>query len=125
MKLIIAGSRDFNDVQLALRSFLEFSNEITSETGVIEPIKEIVSGGARGADRLGEDIARMCHISVKRFIPDWDALGKRAGYVRNAEMGDYADALLAFWDKESKGTKQMIDYAIKKGLRVRVVKYEV
>jgi len=36
MKLIIAGSRDFNDVQLTLKSFLEFSNEITSETGVVE-----------------------------------------------------------------------------------------
>ena len=123
MKLIIAGSRDFNDIRLALSSFLEFSNEITSETGVTEPIREIVSGGARGADRVGEDIARMCHIQVKQFIPDWNGLGKRAGFVRNAEMGDYADALLAFWDGKSKGTKSMIDYATKKGLVVKVVYY--
>lgn len=124
MKLIIAGGRDFNDLQLALKSYFELCAEVTSNTGTPEPFTEIVSGGAKGADKIGEDVARLCYLPVKRFIPDWDGLGKRAGFVRNAEMGDYADALLAFWNKESRGTKHMIDYATKKGLTVKVVYYE-
>ena len=95
MKCIIAGGRDFDDIDLALSSFLLLSNDITSNTGVSSPITEIVSGGARGADKIGERIANMCHIPIKKFIPDWDGLGKRAGFVRNAEMGDYSDVLLS------------------------------
>ena len=124
MKLIIAGGRDFNDKFLAFPSFIEFSQEVNSEKlSKVNPFTEIVSGGAKGADRVGEWVAHVACIPVKQFIPDWENLGKRAGFVRNAEMGDYADALLAFWDKKSKGTKQMIDYATKKGLIVKVVNY--
>ena len=124
MKLIIAGSRDFDDKVLACKEFIDFSVELNREVIYkTNPITEIVSGGARGADRVGEWVAGFYNIPVKRFIPDWDGLGKRAGFVRNTEMGDYADALLAFWDGKSKGTKQMIDYATKKGLVVKVVYY--
>ncbi|MOA29428.1 hypothetical protein D3C78_1504400 [compost metagenome] len=59
-------------------------------------------------------------MGVKRFIPDWDGLGKKAGHVRNREMGDYADALVALWDGTSKGTAGMVEYAKKKGLKVYV-----
>lgn len=123
LKVIIAGGRDFTDVQLGLSEFLIFSNEVTQEHGLTEPFARIVSGGARGADLVGERIASMCHIPVDRFIPNWDTLGKRAGFVRNAEMADHADALLAFWDGVSRGTKHMIDTATKKGLIVKVVMY--
>ena len=123
MKLIIAGGRDFEDKILALKEFGKFSIEVSDIVGNALPFTEIVSGGARGADRVGEYVAQISNLPIKQFIPDWDGLGKRAGFVRNAEMGDYADALLAFWNKESKGTKQMIDYATKKGLIVKVVYY--
>lgn len=122
-KIIFAGGRDFKDSRLALSEFLLFSNEITEEYGLVEPFSEVVSGGARGADLVGEMVAKMCHLPVTRFIPNWDGLGKRAGFVRNSEMADYADVLLAFWDGVSRGTKHMIDVAIKKGLIVKVVMY--
>lgn len=114
MKLIIAGGRDFDDITLTALHFCDLDFEVT----------EVVSGGARGADRCGEKVATIYGIPVKKFIPDWDGLGKRAGFVRNAEMAEYADALLAFWDKKSKGTKHMIDTATKKGLHVKVVYYD-
>lgn len=123
MKLIIAGGRDFEDRILATTAFGNFEQEAWELTGVEKPFTEIVSGGAKGADKVGEFIGRFYNIPIKQFIPDWEGLGKRAGFVRNAEMGDYADALLAFWDKNSRGTKQMIDYATKKGLIVKVVYY--
>ena len=73
---------------------------------------------------VGERVAKACHLNVKRFIPNWGVLGKRAGFVRNTEMANYGDALLAFWDGVSRGTKNMIDTATRKGLIVKVVMYE-
>ena len=123
MKLIIAGGRDFNDLVLALSEFTDLAKELNVNLSKAHPVTEIVSGGAKGADKIGETIASLVGIPVKQFIPDWNGLGRRAGFVRNSEMGDYADVLLAFWDKKSSGTKQMIDYATKKGLIVKVVYY--
>ena len=122
MKLIIAGGRDFDDEMLALTEYFNFNAELATPDDM-QAVTEFVSGGARGADRVGENIARLLSIPVKQFIPDWDGLGKRAGFVRNAEMAEYADALLAFWDGSSKGTAHMIDTATKKGLIVKVVMY--
>lgn len=123
MKLIIAGGRDFNDKVLATKAFGAFEQEILERTGVERPFKEVVSGGARGADRVGEFVANLYNIPVKQFIPDWEGLGKKAGHVRNHAMGDYADALLAFWDGSSRGTAGMIRYAQKLGIYVKVVNY--
>lgn len=83
-------------------------------------VTEVVSGGAYGVDMLGAKFAKDCGLPVKFFYPDWDGLGKRAGFVRNQEMADYADALIAVWDGQSRGTKDMIDRALKKGLKVFV-----
>ena len=115
MKTIIAGGRDFNDYNYL---------EDVMNTCPFE-ITEIVCGKARGADTLGEKWGKSKGIPVKYFMPDWNGLGKKAGHVRNREMGDYADALVAFWDKKSKGTKGMIDYATKIGLKSVVVYYNV
>jgi len=90
------------------------------------PITEVVSGGAKGVDRLGELWAQKRNIPITRFPAEWNKYGKRAGYIRNKEMALYADALLAIWDGESKGTKHMIDSALEQGLWVcvyRVGKY--
>ena len=113
MKCIIAGGRDFNDHKRLFKIMDNCPHDIT----------EVVCGGAKGADFFGSSWAVDRNIHVKYFIPDWDGLGKRAGFVRNAEMGDYADMLIAFWDGKSKGTKNMIDYATKKGLVVKVFYY--
>jgi hypothetical protein len=117
LKVIIAGSRDFDSYELVKDKFLEFSEYIDSEF-------EIISGGARGADRLGEKLAKELGMSVQQFIPDWNGpKGKSAGHIRNAEMANVGDILLAFWDGESRGTEGMIDLANKKGLAVSVYTY--
>jgi len=84
---------------------------------------EIVSGTARGADSLGAKYAKERGYTVKEFAPQWDKFGKSAGYKRNAEMADYADALIAFWDGESKGTNHMINLAKEKNIKIKVVNY--
>jgi Ni,Fe-hydrogenase maturation factor len=114
-KVIIAGGRDFSDYELLLEKCDYY---LTEKTNV-----EVVSGGAKGADILGERYAKERNLPLKIFLADWVTLGKRAGFVRNKEMAEYADALIAFWDKTSKGTKHMIDTAKEKGLSVKVVYY--
>lgn len=115
-KVIIAGGRDFNDYDLLMK---KVSSLLRNQYKGIE----VVSGGAKGADALGEKYAVDSNMSLKEFHADWDRYGKSAGYRRNVEMAEYADALIAFWDGRSKGTKHMIDIAKSKGLKVRVIKY--
>ena len=126
LRIIIAGSRDFNDYELLKKSAIEI---ITKKT-MLPDLTRIISGGARGADTLGERFANEMGLEISRFIPDWDGLGKRAGYVRNAEMAKFAvedgnyGVLIAFWDGQSRGTKHMIDLAKRYGLEVHVVNYK-
>lgn len=111
MKVIIAGSRTITDCKIVVDAICSAPFIIT----------EVVSGGARGVDKLGEEYARTFpDIYLKVFPADWDNHGKSAGYKRNVEMADYADALIAVWDGKSKGTKHMIDIATKKGLKVYI-----
>ena len=117
MKVIIAGGRDFNDIH----KVIERVDHHLSKCKHLDI--EIVSGTASGADKMGEEYADLRDYKVAQFKPDWDKYGKGAGYKRNAEMADYADALIAFWDGKSRGTMHMINIAKKKGLQVKVVEY--
>ncbi len=112
MKVIIAGSRDFNDY----KKLCEYCDLMLSNTENVE----IVSGTARGADMLGMKYALDRMLVLKEFPADWDTFGKSAGYRRNKQMAEYADALIAFWDGKSKGTKHMIDLAKEHGLKIRI-----
>ena len=64
--------------------------------------------------------ARNNNIPLKMFYPNWDRYGKSAGMIRNKEMAEYAEALIAIWDRRSKGTKHMIATAKRLGLQVFV-----
>lgn len=119
IKVIIAGTRDFNDYAFLKKNVDYFLQGINPNNEEIE----IVSGNARGADKLGERYAKEHNLPVKLFPANWNKYGKRAGYLRNQEMADYADVLIAFWDEKSKGTKHMIDIAKKQDLTVIVVGY--
>lgn len=84
-------------------------------------LTEIVSGGARGVDRLGERWAKRQGISLRKFTADWAEYGKKAGILRNITMAEYADALIAFWDGRSRGTKHMISEAKRRGMPYWIV----
>lgn len=118
MKLIVAGSRKFNDhflLKCKIEWFLRYL-ETTTEGTII------ISGTARGADQLGEKYAKENNMEVIRMPADWNKLGKRAGYVRNQEMAKKADACIVFWDEESRGSKHMIDIAQKEKIPLCIVK---
>lgn len=117
-KVIIAGGRDFYKydlLNLKCRELLLTNYKISDI--------EIVSGKARGADKLGEQFAEQYGIQVKEFPADWKRYGNAAGPIRNREMANYADALIAFWDGRSTGTRNMIETARELGLKVRIVHY--
>lgn len=118
-KIIIAGFRGFKDYKF-LKEKLDFFLERKAKTHKII----IISGTAKGADKLGEKYAKEKGYEIERFPANWDEHGKKAGYIRNSEMADHAHALVAFWDGISKGTKHMIDLAERKELFIRIIYYK-
>ncbi len=72
-------------------------------------ITEVITGKARGIDRLGELWAYRHGIPVMEFPADWKRLGRRAGPLRNAKMAEQCEAAVIFWDGESRGTKDMLN----------------
>jgi hypothetical protein len=114
-KVIIAGGRDFKNY--------DYLKVICDKALSNQKDIQIVSGGAYGADKLGEKYARENEYCLKVFPADWGQYGKAAGYIRNEEMAKYADACIVFWDGESKGSKHMIDLAKKHNLKVKVYGY--
>jgi len=119
MKIIIAGTRNFTDKHLLFCQMDWILSQLDLQFCNIW----IVSGTAEGADKLGEEWAEERKITVSRFPPDWNKHGKAAGPIRNAQMADAADMCVVFWDGKSKGTKNMIETALSKGLLVKVIKY--
>lgn len=116
-KVIIAGGRDFTNIRYLTGAC---DGVITNYAG---PDVEIVSGGAQGTDRLGEAFASLHDYRLRVFHADWKRYNKAAGPIRNRQMAEYADILIAFWDGKSGGTKNMIDEAEKLGLSVFVFHY--
>jgi len=110
MRVIIAGTRTIDRLAILEDAIKRSAFDIT----------EVVSGGARGVDKLGELWARQHGIKCTVKAANWERDGKRAGYLRNVEMAKYADALLAIWDGTSPGTGMMIRIAKERGLRVFV-----
>ena len=113
MKLIIAGSRTLSPTSKQIR-------EVLTDHGWMSRVSEVVSGTAQGVDQAGEDFAMYHGLPIKKFPALWFKHGKRAGILRNEHMGNYADALMAFWDGQSRGTQHMIGYMRKLGKPVRV-----
>jgi len=112
MKCIIAGSRKIIDPSIVARAVKASEFQIT----------EVVSGQAPGVDTLGEDWAKENKIPIEPFPAKWKTdegyFDRSAGFKRNKKMAEYADALIAIWDGESKGTKNMIAWANRLGLKV-------
>lgn len=122
-RVIIAGGRDFQDFhQLQAKCDRVLS-------GFRDGPLEIVQGRARGVDKLGERYgleaqARGCdQWRVTGFPANWNRFGKAAGMLRNSAMAWYATHLIAFWDGQSRGTKNMVETATREGLGHRVIRY--
>ncbi len=108
MKTIIAGSRGITDYRYLLKCMLQVDWEVTT----------IISGTARGVDELGEQLALDSGVPLMRFPANWKKYQEAAGYIRNEEMADFAEACIVLWDGHSSGSQHMIDTARKQGLKL-------
>lgn len=113
MKLIIAGTRSLPPKAAQL---------IPENIKFPERITEVVSGCARGADRYGEQWAESHGVPIKPFPAEWNRWGRLAGRIRNRQMAQYGDCLLAIWDGKSRGTANMIHEMRELGKPMRVVR---
>lgn len=113
MKLAIVGSRDFSDYLLLKEKVLTNYPELSI----------IVSGGAKGADLLGEVLAKELGLPSEIYLPEWGKYGKLAGIIRNEQIVKNSDSVIAFWDGSSKGTKKSIEICRKLNKRLIIVLY--
>jgi hypothetical protein len=117
MKLAVVGSREFSDYDM-MKLFLDSYKEHNSSL-------ILVSGGApRGADNLAERYAREHNLEIILFFPDWQKFGKAAGMIRNTDIIQEADEVIAFWDGVSSGTHDSIKKAHKMSKPTLEIKYK-
>lgn len=112
MKTIIAGSRTIDDEEVIHQAIQIFNKEGFTLT-------ELVSGTAKGVDKTAESVCNG-KVPIKRFPANWNEFGRAAGPIRNKQMAEYADALIAIWDGLSSGTANMISQA-KKQENIKVI----
>lgn len=126
MRVIVAGSRGIANRAWIRDILYGLCIDVPYENSPLCYMEELVCGMAKGPDLIAREFAEHTRqaydvkIKITDFPADWDAHGKKAGILRNIQMGDYADALIAFWDGKSRGTKHMIDYMLSLGKEVHV-----
>jgi hypothetical protein len=111
MRVAVIGSRGFNDYEKVKETLSKIN------------ITLLVSGGAKGADLLGERYAKENNIETKIFIPDWDKHGKKAGFLRNTDIIENAELVVVFWDGSSKGTEDSINKTKKVNKKIIIINY--
>ena len=114
-RIVIGGCRDYNDYK-AFRSFVDRCIEKIGEGCSIT----VISGHCSGVDMMGERYAKERNLGLEIFPADWKRYGRAAGPVRNKQMVEACDSVIAFWDYKSKGTKSLISYAEKLGKEIFV-----
>lgn len=75
----------------------------------------IVHSGSIGVDAIADSWAKANNIETIIYKPNYKVYGKRAPLVRDEEMVDFADVVIAFYDGKSRGTKYVINYSKKIG----------
>lgn len=120
IRLLIAGSRIFDDYDS-----LEIEcKELLLSLNAIKPSDIcVISGTAKGADKLGERFAKKYGFHIERFPANWDLYGKSAGHIRNRQMAFVANHALIFWDGQSKGTGGMIELCKEQNINFKIVNF--
>lgn len=116
-KIVVAGSRDFKNYNVA-KEYIDFCiSEIRRTNTLI-----FMSGSCKGADFLGEMYAKENGFEIKKYPAEWQKYGKAAGPIRNEKMAKDADYIICFWNGQSKGTMSMIEYAEKYNKPIKIKK---
>ncbi len=108
MRIAVIGSRTLHIENIQLANHLSKADEI-------------VSGGAKGIDQCVTEYAKINNIKLIEFFPKYELYGRAAPIIRNKQIVDYADKVIAFWDGHSKGTLSVIKYANKVNKNCEVI----
>jgi hypothetical protein len=112
MKVAVVGSRNFTDYDLMKKVLDNIKIDI------------IISGGALGADYLAEQYAKENNLEMIIHKPNWHKHGKAAGYIRNVDIVNDAEMVIAFWDGKSRGTHHTINITRKSGKFCSIINYK-
>lgn len=118
VKVALIGSRTITERDYVFSVFNFFLRNLMKDNEVV-----IISGNALGVDRLAEDFAATNNLRTEIYLPNYKEFGIKATHIRNSEIVNNCDYLLAITNG-SKGTESTIKKAIKRGVNVKVVKYE-
>lgn len=110
VNIAIVGSRTFTDF---VQCEFEIENALAEWGLTTKNINRIVSGGAQGADTLADMYARKNNIAITVYSPDWKAFGKAAGIMRNTDIVNDCEYVIAFPSRKGKGTQDTIRKAQK------------
>lgn len=110
MKVAVVGTRSFKDISI-------LSNILNNH---LKPGDIIVSGGAIGVDKMSEDWAKQNGYKTFIYLPNWKLYGKSAGFIRNKQIVDNSEYVIAIWNGNSKGTLHSINLAKEQGKKVFV-----
>lgn len=117
-RLVIAGSRSFQNYPALAAAVDQYLQKLAPKKPVV-----IVSGTARGADRLGEQYARQKGYQLEEYPANWHYFGRAAAIKRNAQMAEIANAAIVFWDGQSAGAQNMIESAQAQGIPCEVIRF--
>lgn len=115
-RVVIGGCRDYENYEVFCKYVDIYLSRIGKENKIV-----IVSGHCSGVDVMAERYAKENGYAVEIYPADWKKYGRAAGPKRNKLMVETADYVIAFWDGRSRGTKSLIDYAVKLKKPMRVV----
>jgi hypothetical protein len=129
LNLLVVGSRSVNSFRFVSKCIrnsiydLRYMDKIPPDEPPQHYIR-IISGEARGVDRMAKWYAKRFGFEYQGFPAEWKRYGPGAGYRRNKVMMQHADACIAIWDGESKGTQHSIKLAEQKGIPLFLIRHD-
>ena len=115
-RVAVIGSRTANPTA---RNYMKIVNFLTECKAT-----EVVTGGAKGADQLAENVAEELGMKLTIYYPDYKRWKRSAPHMRNDEILQHCDEVLAIWDGVSRGTASVITKAQKLGKKCTVMASE-
>lgn len=110
MKIAIVGSRNFSDL-----------TKVRDYVNTLPPDTIVISGGAKGVDTVAETTAKAKGLTTIVYLPEWKKYGRSAGIKRNEDIIHNAEAVIAFWDGNSPGTRNSINQAKENNKKVTII----
>lgn len=117
VRVAVVGSRSIRDKEFVFQQLDYYLSRLMKDYEVI-----IVSGGANGIDKLSEKFAKERKLKTEIYLPDWNLHGKKAGILRNTQIVENSDYLIAI-TTGSKGTQDSINKAINRGMPIKIIDY--